>query len=227
MAAREEDFHPTTGPLVGLLTLGVLAGAVVLDVLEQGADLAPWGYALVVLLGVLVWAAVLRPRVWVGEGDLVLRTMLETVRLPLAAVETIAVRQVLVVTAGGRRYVCPALGRSRRALVRGSDDAGGGGSRGGGGVGAFMGVRSWGGGAPEEGDDVARRSHERALGVDYPRYVEGRLLELTDRARLEARVRPGSDAQRELAAGVRREPAWPEIVGLALSSVALVVLALV
>ena len=226
MAAREEDFRPTNGPLVGLLALGVLAGAVVLDVLGQGVDLAPWGYALVVLLGVLVWAAVLRPRVWVGQGDLVLRTMLETVRVPLAAVETIAVRQVLVVTAGGRRYVCPALGRSRRALVRGSGGAGGRGA-GGGGIGAFVGVRSWGDGAAVEGDEVARRSHERALGVDYPRYVEGRLLELTDRARREARVRPGSDAQRELAGGVRREPAWPEIAALVLSTVALVVLALV
>ncbi|VXB06062.1 hypothetical protein [Nocardioides sp. AX2bis] len=223
MAAREEDFRPTNGPAVGLLALAVLVGVVVLDVLGQGPDLAPWGYALVVLLGVLVWAAVLRPRVWVGQGDLVLRTMLETVRLPLAAVEAIAVRQVLVVTAGGRRYVCPALGRSRKALVRGSA---GGGGRGGGGIGAFVGVRSWGDGAPAEGDEVARRSHERALGVDYPRYVEGRLLELTDRARLEARVRPGSDAQRELAAGVRREPAWPEIAALALSAVALVVLVL-
>lgn len=225
MAAREEDFRPTNGPVVGLLALAVLAGVVVLDVLGQGVDLAPWGYALLVLLGVLVWAAVLRPRVWVGQGDLVLRTMLETVRLPLAAVETIAVRQVLVVTAGGRRYVCPALGRSRRALVRGSGS--GGGRGGGGGVGAFVGVRSWGDGAPVEGDEVARRSHERALGVDYPHYVEGRLLELTDRARLEARVRPGSDAQRELAAGVRREPAWPEIAALVLSTAALVVLLLV
>jgi hypothetical protein len=221
VAAREEDFRPSTGPLVGLVALAVLAGVVVLDLLGQGPELAPWGYALVVLLGVLVWASVLRPRVWVGQGDLVLRTMLETVRIPLAAVETVVLRQVLVVTAGGRRYVCPALGRSRKALVRGPGRAGGGG-----GIGAFVGVRSWGDGAPAEGDEVARRSHERALGVDYPRYVEGRLLELTDRARLEARVRPGSDAQRELAAGVRREPAWPEIAALALSAVALVVLVL-
>ncbi len=229
MAAREEDFRPTTGPLAGLLALAVLLGVLVADLLGQGVALAPWGYALVVLLGVLVWAAVLRPRVWVGQGDLVLRTMLETVRLPLAAVESLAVRQVLVVTAGGRRYVCPALGRSRRALARGPGRGGGAGgsARGGvGGLAAFVGVRTWGDGSPAEGDEVARRSHERALGVDYPRYVEGRLLELSDRARREAGVRPGSDAQAELAAGVRREPAWPEIAALTLSAVTLVVLLL-
>ncbi len=220
MAAREEDFRPTTGPLVGLLGLAVLVGVVVLDVLGQGVSLAPWGYALVVLLAVLVWAAVLRPRVWVGQGDLVLRTMLETVRVPLAAVESVAVRQVLVVTAGGRRYVCPALGRSRRALTQRS------GATRGGGVASLFGVRSWGDGSPGEGDLEARRGHERALGVDYPRYVEGRLLELTDRARREARVRPGSDAQRELAAGVRRRPAWPELTALALSAAALMLLVL-
>ena len=222
MPAREEDFRPTSGPLAGVVGIAALGGLVALDLLDQGVSLAPWGWALVVFLGVLMWAAVLRPRVWVGQGDLVLRTMLETVRLPLAAVESMVVRQVLVVTAGGRRYVCPALGHSRRRLVRGDRP-----QPGRGGVGAFFGIGSWGDGAPAEGDAEARLGHERALGVDYPRYVEQRLVQLTDRARLEAGVRPGSRAQRELARGVRRRPAWAEIVPLVLSAAAVVVLLLV
>lgn len=221
--AREEDFRPTSGRGAGLVGLGVLAVVVALDLLDAGIVLPPWGWALVALAAVLLWAALLRPRIWVGQGDLVLRTMLETVRIPLAAVESVVVRQVLAVSAGGRRYVCPALGQSRRTLVRGERRTAG---PGGGGIGSFFGVGSFGDGSPAPDDEAAVRAHERALGVDYATYVRSRIEDLSGRARLEARVRPGSAAQHELAAGVRRDPAWPEIAALAVSVVALVVLLL-
>jgi len=218
--AREEDFRPTSGRGVGVLGLAALAAVGALDVLDAGVSLAPWGWALVALGAVLLWAALLRPRIWVGQGDLVLRTMLETVRIPLAAVESVVVRQVLAVSAGGKRYVCPALGQTRRSLVR-AESRTSGVSRGG--IGSFFGVGSLGDGSPDAHDETAARAHERALGVDYSTYVRSRLEDLTGRARLEARVRPGSEAQRDLAAGVRREPAWPEIAALAVSAVAVVV----
>ncbi len=230
MPDRDEDFRPTSGRVVGSLGLAVLVGLGGADLLRGplgGVVALPgWAWPLLVLLATLVWAAVLRPRVWVGQGDLVLRTMLETVRVPLAAVESLAVRQVLVVAAGGRRYACPALGQTRRTLVRAQRPGSAGGAGGGGGIGALFGVRSWGSGDPAPDDQVAARAHERALGVDYPRYVESRLVDLTQRARLEARVRPGSAEQADLAAGVRRQPAWPEIALLAVSALALVVLLL-
>jgi hypothetical protein len=60
----------------------------------------------------------LRPRVWATESDLVLRNMLDTVRIPLAAIESVAVRQVLAVGAGDARYVSPAIGQSWRRTVK-------------------------------------------------------------------------------------------------------------
>jgi hypothetical protein len=213
---REEDFRPSGGRVLGVLGLaglGVVAGVSVVD---PAVGLPAWAYSSMVLVAVLVWAALLRPRVWVGGGDLVLRTMFETVHLPLAAVETLAVRQLLVVGVGGRRYTCAALGRSRRTLVR-SGAPGGGGALG---VGSLLGF----GGR----NDAVLADHPppRALGVDYTDFVESRLLELTTRARLEARVRRGSPEQRELATGVRRRPAWPEIGGLSASAALTVALAL-
>ena len=192
---RDEDFHPTSGRPLGLLGLAVVLVAVAGTVLDPTLRMPAWGWPAAVLAAVLLWAAMLRPRVWVGDGSLVLRTMFETVHVPLAAVETVTVRQVLVVTAGGRRWTCPALGRPRRALVRADRGGGGHGS----GIGSVFGLGgSYRGGSAEPAP--------RAMGVDYPAYVESRLLELTSRGRLEARVRPGSAEQAALARGVRREP---------------------
>jgi hypothetical protein len=67
---------------------------------------------------VLVWAAMLRPRVWATPEDLVMRNMLHTAWIPLAAIERIVVRQVLAVSAGEKRYVSPAIGRSWRQTVK-------------------------------------------------------------------------------------------------------------
>ena len=61
--------------------------------------------------------------------ELVLRTMVEHQRLPLAAIEDVAVRQVLAVRVGDKRYVSTAIGKSwRKAMVgakprRGGKDA--------------------------------------------------------------------------------------------------------
>ena len=52
--------------------------------------------------------------------ELVLRNMLSTIYIPLAAIEEVAVRQVLAVRAGDKRYVCAGVGRTLRQAMKGS-----------------------------------------------------------------------------------------------------------
>jgi hypothetical protein len=53
-----------------------------------------------------------RPQVRLGTDRLVLREMLGTVSFQLAAVETVEVRQVLVLRAGGRKFTSAAVSKS-------------------------------------------------------------------------------------------------------------------
>ena len=75
-----------------------------------------WGAA---FAGILSYAALLRPAVRVDSDALVLRNMLDTNVVPLAAIDEVAVRQVLAVRADEKRYVSPAIGtRSSAPSVR-------------------------------------------------------------------------------------------------------------
>lgn len=119
---QRERFDATSGRVLGVL--GVLVG---LALLVPGLVATPvsWGLASIGLLVVAVsWAALLRPAVTIDGDDLVLRGMASSVTIPLAAVEQVAVRQVLAVRAGERRYTCPAVGRGRREMAREDRGAG-------------------------------------------------------------------------------------------------------
>lgn len=113
-----EWFEAPSGRLIGaagLVFLGVLLAVAVLDGL-QGKDLpvaAGFGFA-----ATAIWAVLLRPRVGLGPDVLVLRRPLSTITLPLAAIEQVALRQVLAVLVAEKRYVATGLGRSRRSLAR-------------------------------------------------------------------------------------------------------------
>ncbi len=173
-----ERFHPTSGRVTGWLTV-VLAGVVVLAglvYLDEGFP--PWLTAAAALLGVLAWAAMLRPALWATHEHLVMRNLAETLHVRLAAVEEMAVRQVLVVRAGDRRWVSTVVGRPWRKAItaRGTPGA--------------------------SGDAVPQE------GMPYADFVENRLYELVDSARREAGVRPGSPEQLALPDPVRRERAW-------------------
>ncbi|HEX8780685.1 MAG TPA: hypothetical protein VF728_05910 [Nocardioides sp.] len=113
-----ERISTASGRLTGWLMLGLAAFVLVLAVLEEAA-LTPLGPA-AVLVGVLAWASTLRPALVVDDGVLVLRNMLDTVRVPLAAIEQLAVRQVLVLRCGDKRYVSSAVGRSWRQAMKSS-----------------------------------------------------------------------------------------------------------
>lgn len=122
-----ERFHATSGRVTGWLTV-VLAGAIVvagLAHLDEGFP--PWVVAAGLLVGVLAWAAMLRPALWATREHLVMRNLADTVHIRLAAVEQMAVRQVLAVRAADRRFVSAVVGRTwrRAALSRQGLGAGG------------------------------------------------------------------------------------------------------
>ncbi|MGD9960327.1 hypothetical protein [Nocardioides sp.] len=111
-----EYFKPTNGRVVGVLGLLVALGLIVLLASDglRGADVP-------VILGiafgaVLVWAAIVRPRVGVSREVLVLHNLASTVTIPLISIEQLVIRQFLEVRVEGQRFVSPAVGRSLRDL---------------------------------------------------------------------------------------------------------------
>lgn len=113
-----ERFRPTSGRLSGYLGLLCAAVVLVLAILGWGSGPA-LGVAILACLGaVLVWAALLRPALWVTERHLVMRNMFHTDRLPLGAIGRVAVAQVLAVSANDKRYVSPVIGQSLRQSMQ-------------------------------------------------------------------------------------------------------------
>lgn len=99
--------------------IGLALAAVVAAIgLVTDASYHPAIYAGCALAASLFWAAMLRPAVHVTGGRLVLRNMLDTVSVPLTAVDQVSVRQYLAIGVGGRRYTNSGVGRSRRQSMR-------------------------------------------------------------------------------------------------------------
>lgn len=182
----EVRFRPTSGRVMGSLAVIAASVVVVLAAVDPGS-VPPSVTAGAVLLGVLGWATMLRPRVAVTSEHLVLRTMVEHVRVPLAAIEELAVRQVLAVRVGDRRYVSTAIGKSWRKAMVGDRNA------------------------------TRKDADRPVTEVAYPDYVEQEIRNRMESARAAAGVRLLSDEQLSLASGVRREPAWLPIVLIAAS----------
>lgn len=116
--AETEVFRPTSGRIMGALSLPVAAVVVLVAVLDGEGGFGPRIGATAALLGVLAWASMLRPGLSLTAEHLVMRNMLETIRIPLVAIEELAVRQVLAVRVGDRRFVSPVVGRPWRKLVK-------------------------------------------------------------------------------------------------------------
>lgn len=112
-----ERFQPTSGRVSGWLTVALCAALVVAGVAYLDDGFPAWVAAGGLLVGVLAWAAMLRPALWVTEEHLVMRNLADTVHIRLAAVEEMAVRQVLAVRAADRRFVSTVVGRSWRKAV--------------------------------------------------------------------------------------------------------------
>ena len=195
----EEKFAPNGGQLAA--GLGLLVVAVLVGIWASDPGRVPlWVLAAALLVAVLIWSTMLRPRVWVEPGTLVLRNMLDTTRIPLAAVEEVAVRQVMAVRVGERRFVSPGVGRSLRQAMKGS---------------AAQRARTQ---LPGLQGMVAEGAEAVAPGMVYGDYVELRLRDLAAEDRTRRGVRRGSPELEALAGEVLRSPAWPEIVAVAATS---------
>ena len=188
-----ERFRPTNGWFSGFVGLGTALVILVLA-LMAGDTGRPLGVAIGAALGgLLAWVALLRPALWATQRDLALRGMYHTDFVPLAAIDKVAVSQVLAVSAGGKRYVSPTIGYTARQTVKGK-----------------MNPRSDTGKVASEVD-----THQI--------FVEHRILHLAQTSRDQLGITKGSPEQAALAADVRRTYAWPEIAGTALCLLAFVV----
>lgn len=113
-----EDFGPSSGRITGVLGLIICIGIVVLGVVEYDEGFPAAGVWGALFGAVLLWSAMLRPRVRVTAAELRLRNMLTNISVPLAAIEQIVVRQVLSVRAGDNRYISSAVGKSWRQAIK-------------------------------------------------------------------------------------------------------------
>ncbi|MCF6378762.1 hypothetical protein L2K70_14200 [Nocardioides KLBMP 9356] len=194
-----ERFEPTSGRVSGWMTVVLTAVLAVAGVAYADEGFPLWVAAAGVLVGVLAWAVMLRPALWVTTEHLVMQNLGETLHIRLAAIEEMAVRQVLVVRAADRRFVSTVVGRTWRKALTSRHRPGG------------------------LAGDAALAPTE---GMHYADFVENRLYDLVDTARRRAEIRPGSPEQLALPGAVRREPAWVPL-GLISAALLLLVLSLV
>lgn len=177
-------FRPTSGRVIGSLGVAAAAAVDVLALVDWSSSASLPTATAAALVGVLVWAAMLRPRVGLTGSNLVLRNMFETVHVPLAAIEKLVVRQFLAVRVGDRRFVSPALGHSMRSLMRS---------------------------ASKERRGSGLRTPETVTEMKYADLVEQQIRAAAEEARAVAGVALMSDDQLALAAAVRRDRAWVEL----------------
>ena len=198
-----EVFKPTSGRFLGVVGVLVCAGVVAIALVDPGSGIGVTGVAVAVLVGVLVHGSMLKPLVRATDDELELVNLFETVRLPLAAVESVVVRQVLAVRVGDKRYVSPAVGRTFRQALRKPRST------------RELAM------TPVPGEGLVAEE-----GMSYADYVEDRLREMAAGARSRRRVKIASPEQAALAADVVRRPALVQI-GLVVAAGLVALLSLV
>ncbi len=197
-----QKFKPTGGSVVGYASIVVLGAAVVVTVVSEPNLLGVRVVLGLLLLMLLTWIALLRPRADATRETLRLRNLLSDHHLPLAHIDAVVVRQMLLVWVGKDRYACVGIGRSARQLMGNKRKRG---------PMAVLGI--------EQTDDrmALGQSEEVGTSGDYASFVETRIEDLARSAR---RDLPDQSAE------VRREWALPEIAALVVVAV-LFVLSLV
>jgi len=205
-----EAFRPS-GQVTGWVCVGLAAAVVVFYVVEHDRGMPVWLVAAAVTFGALSWAVLLRPRVALVDGSLELRGSFDTVRMPLAGIETVAVGRVLVVRTEDRRWTSAALGRSARQARRDDEAA----SRSG-----FAGQT-----ALSYAALVERRLQDAVQDAVQQEARASRAAQRRPGGAGRAGGADGSDAWSGAGPVVRR-PAWPEIVVVAVAVVVTLVLLL-
>ncbi len=210
MSDEVQAFRATSGRVTGVLGVLLSAALAVLFVVSEQAPMAVPGVLACAFFGVLVWAAMLRPRVSATSTELRLTTMFESATIPLAGVEGVMVRRYLLVRAGGRKYICPAIGRSLRKTVRTE--------------------MKWNGGSQILSPGLDAGSKLGSLQTEakgdpelaYADFVEQQIAHLADTDRARRGIEARSEEEYELGAQTVRRRAWPVIVLLAVLGAAFV-----
>lgn len=115
---RGERFASWGGRVAGGTGMAGVAAVVLLGLVGSGDAYHPAAYVVCGLVALVLWVVLLRPLVAVEGDHLRLRNPFSTVRVPLAAIEQVVVRQFLVVRAGDRSYSNTAVSRSHRQGLR-------------------------------------------------------------------------------------------------------------
>ena len=113
--ATDVEWFQANGRGTGIAVL-VLWAVIAVFSIVYGGPLAL--IAGLVVAAVLTYVALIRPQVGTTTDDLVYRQMFSDLRIPLASIEALEVSRYFQVTVGGKRYISPAVGRSRRRLRR-------------------------------------------------------------------------------------------------------------
>jgi hypothetical protein len=211
MSEEVQSFRATNGRVTGVIGLVMTATVAVLFVVGEGPAVAVPGVLGCAFAAVLVWAALLRPRVSATTQELRMRTFAEDVTIPLASIDTVLVRRYLLVRSGGVKYICPAISRSLRKTVRSE--------------------MRWQGGsqllAPGlQGGDVqapVQTEVKGSKGVDYADFVETQIVHLANVDRANRGIEARSEEEYELGSQVVRRRAWLEVAALAVLGVAFLV----
>lgn len=207
-----ERFTATNGRVTGVLGLVTAAFIAVMFVISAPARIAVPGVIACLFAAVVLWGAMLRPGVSATADHLLMRTLFETVTIPLAGIDTVVVRRYLLVRAGGTKYVCPAIGRSLRKTVR-SEMKWSGGPQ----------VLSPGAAITKDSSVIAASQIKRKGEIDYADFVEERILHLAASARAARGIEERSEEEYELGSQTVRRTFWPVVVALAVLAVAFVV----
>jgi hypothetical protein len=205
-----QRFRSTNGRAMGVLALGLCVVVAAVFVTSASAGAALSAVLACAFAGVLVWAAMLRPAVAATRDELRMRTMFETVEIPLASIDTVLVRRYLLVRSGGRRYICPAISRSLRKTVRAEMKwSGGGGNL------LMPGLSA------DRGGSLAQDTGPEDV-LAYPDFVEQQIQQLARNERAARGIEERSEEEYELGLRAVRHVAWPEIAGLVVLGLALV-----
>ncbi len=191
-----QTFKPTTGHVTGYLGLAVCAVVVGIVVTSEQHVVGLRVALGAVLVAVLLWVALLRPRAAAYDDTLVLRGMVSDTTLPLARIDAAVVRHMLVVWIGKDRYTCSGIARSTRSMMKQRKP----------GVMSVLGL--------QQADDrmgAVGASGDIGASADYATFVETRIEDLARSARRDGRNVPA----------VRRRWAWVEIAALLVAAAAL------
>jgi hypothetical protein len=116
LAGGRQTFRSSGTVITGGITIVATLALAGFGAFYPDAGWADWLILVMVLIAVVSYVAQIRPAVVLGESQLTLRNMLQTVHIPWPAVGEVLVQQITTVEAGDHVYDCPAVGRSPRQI---------------------------------------------------------------------------------------------------------------